>query len=92
MPTEKAVVNRILKALRSIPECKAIKFHGSPYVQAGTPDICGAYRGRMFAIEVKANGNQPTPIQRQRLREWHQAGVKVAVAYEDFDVPSFLAK
>lgn len=30
-----------------------LKIHGSEYMQVGTPDILGCYRGRFFALETK---------------------------------------
>jgi len=71
---EANLVRRVLAELNSWPQCQAIKRHGSIYSRAGDPDILGCYRGRMFALEAKAPGKKPSPIQRKRLREWRDAG------------------
>jgi hypothetical protein len=50
-----------------------IKTHGSSLRQ-GEPDLIGCYRGRFVAIELKAPGHKPRPLQYKRLRDWARAG------------------
>ena len=50
------------------------KLHGSPFAVAGDPDLFGSYRGQAIAVEVKRPGENPTPLQQQRLHEWATAG------------------
>lgn len=79
-PLESVVVDRIRKRLRSLTECYCIKTHGSAFLEVGTPDLLGSYRGRFFAFEVKRpGGRDATPIQKSRLRKWKRAGAIVAV-------------
>lgn len=35
--------------------------------RAGVPDIVGCYKGRFFAVECKAGGNKPTPLQEKEI-------------------------
>ena len=74
---ESTLKKKVLEYLNSVPGCKAIKMHGNRYVEAGTPDICCCYQGRAMWIELKRPGEQPTPIQLKRLREWQEAGAVV---------------
>ena len=90
MVSEQSLTKRIMRTLNSIEGVKAIKFHGSVYGEAGTPDIIGCVDGRMFLIEVKAGKNALSPIQERRLIEWAVAGAPSRVAREDFDVKAFV--
>jgi hypothetical protein len=46
------------------------------YGKSGVSDIVGCYRGKFFAIEVKREGKEPTPIQTRRMAEIEAAGGK----------------
>jgi len=87
---ESTLVKGVLDELNGMPECKAVKFHGSRFTEAGTPDIVGCFRGIPFLIECKVGRNEPTKIQAHRMRQWADAGAFVTVAREDFDVPAFI--
>jgi hypothetical protein len=78
-PSEKAIVKAILAYLNTLPGCVARKRWGGGYGVAGDPDITGCICGRHFEFEVKRAGQQPTPLQARRLREWAEAGSMVAV-------------
>jgi len=60
----KAVVRKMLDATPGA-------YHFCPatvgYGRSGVPDIVGCYRGKFFAIEVKAGSNQPTTLQHKEL-------------------------
>ena len=83
---ESTLVNKILKYLNGLPNCKAIKRHGGMFGRAGEPDITGCHKGKHFEIEVKVGNNKLTEIQLQRLREWADTGAKTFVAYKLYDV------
>ena len=71
---ESTLVNKILKYLNSLPNCKAIKRHTGFYGRAGEPDITGCKDGKHFEIEVKVVGKFPTEVQHRRIEEWREAG------------------
>lgn len=80
MPREVQVVTSILKWLKTVPNCQARKLHGSIYAHKGDPDIYGCIDGRMFLIECKQPGENPTELQAAMLVKWGQAGAVVGVA------------
>ncbi len=80
---EKAVVGRIIKALRGHPNIVVRKRHGTAMGVAGDPDLYGAMNGRHFEIEVKRPNDpssQLTELQTRRLLEWRLAGAITGVA------------
>ena len=80
---EKAVVTRIMKALKSNPHVTVRKRHGTVMGVAGDPDLYGTINGRHFEIEVKRPNDpssQLTELQTQRLLEWKLAGAITGVA------------
>lgn len=80
---EKAVVLRIVTALRKVPGIIVRKRHGTAMGVAGDPDLYGTYNGRHFEIEVKRPydpNSQLTELQTRRLMEWRQAGAITGVA------------
>jgi hypothetical protein len=86
---EKALVKRIMKQLRA-GGAKVLKLHGDAFIEMGTPDLLGCYRGRAFAIEAKVDGRPTTETQDLRLKEWEAAGAVTIVAREGFDAAVFL--
>ncbi len=80
----------VLRVLNSIDGCKSICFPGGAFGEAGTPDILGCYRGRMFCIEVKTGSGRLTALQARRVAEWEAAGAAVTVARDGFDAVKFL--
>ncbi len=80
---EKAVVTRIMAALKGRPGIVVRKRHGTAMGMAGDPDIYGSINGRHFEIEVKRPDNpasQLTALQTERLLEWRHAGAITGVA------------
>ena len=75
----RSVVQPVLKWLNSLVGCKAINIHGSVYMERGTPDIIGCYKGHMFLFECKADKGALRPDQVARIKQWSEAG---AVALE----------
>jgi len=70
----RSVVQPVLRWLNSLPDCKAINIHGSVYMERGTPDIIGCYKGRIFLFECKADKGSLRPDQVIRLKQWTNAG------------------
>jgi len=88
---EAGVQRKIINQIKKLSECKAVKYHNNGYGEKGTPDILGCYRGRFFAIEVKAAGGKTTPLQEQRLKEWKASGALACVAGPDFELDAWLS-
>jgi hypothetical protein len=82
---ESTIVRNILAYLNGLEGCKAIKIHGSLYMEAGTPDIIGSYHGFMFLLEVKRPSGKATGIQLARMRQWGdtRAFVKIVRSREE---------
>lgn len=78
MPTETAIKDKIMKHLKGLPNCYALKVWGN-HTTVGQPDILACYRGRFMALEVKRPGEQPTEIQKATLSKWAEAGAVAGV-------------
>ena len=91
MPTESAIVQRIMTQLKQLPNTKALKLHGSIYAERGTPDIHITHQGRSYWCEVKQPGCMLTLIQAQRLKEWQDAGAIVGVVHSWDEVRKILS-
>lgn len=59
------------------------------YGKSGVSDIVGCYRGKFFAIEVKREGKEPTPIQTRRMAEIEAAGGKTFWGTSSKVIPEF---
>ena len=81
----------ILKWLNSLPNTKAIKVHGSQYMEAGTPDIICVHHGTPYFLEAKQPGKKPTKIQKHRLSQWTEAGALCHVVTSLTDVREMLS-
>jgi cell division ATPase FtsA len=60
---EKDIVNRIMRYLKTVPECFAWKTHGGMYGTAGIPDIIVCFKGLFIAFEVKTTTGTLTKLQ-----------------------------
>lgn len=79
---EKAIVLAIERAAKKrAPDLVLRKRHGTAFGRAGEPDLYGSWRGRHFEVEVKRPGEQPTVLQRARLKEWAISGAITGVAH-----------
>ena len=70
-----------MKYLESVG-AKSVKFHGNRFVQAGTPDILGCYKGFSFVIECKIGKNKATKKQEEQLTQWCKAGSIAIIVYD----------
>lgn len=92
MPLERQIVNSIVRWIQSIPNAQVRKLHGTMYTHSGDPDIYGCINGKMFLIEAKQPGKQPTRQQRRRLEQWKEAGAVVGVAHSLDEAKEILHK
>ena len=92
MPTEAAIVYRIMEKLRRLPQTKALKLHGSVFGERGTPDIHVTRQGRSYWLEVKQPGCKPTLLQVHRLKQWKDAGATAAVVHSWEEVRELLVR
>lgn len=53
------------------------------YGRAGIPDIIGSYKGRFFAVEVKAKGGKMTPAQERERDKLLEVGAVWVLAQGD---------
>ncbi|MDR1364064.1 MAG: VRR-NUC domain-containing protein [Oscillospiraceae bacterium] len=60
---EKTITNKILKFLKTQPNCFAWKTHGDSFSQAGIPDIICCFDGKFLAFEVKAPNGKLSKLQ-----------------------------
>lgn len=90
---ETALQTKVLKYLKSLPECMAENVSGNAS-QSGRADINCCYKGVCVKIELKdpKTGYQPTQQQLLYLKRWKKAGATVGVCYSLKDVKRLLEK
>ncbi len=73
---EKQIVAAIQRYLKSLgDDCFVWKvWGGGQYSHAGIPDICGVYKGRFIALEVKTPVGRLTELQRVTIARINAAG------------------
>ena len=71
--SEKKIQQDIVRHLRGMGAWVCM-VHGSPYQQAGVPDLLVGYQGRFYALEVKRPGRPLTTIQAKVVDAIHAAG------------------
>lgn len=82
---EKDIVARILRYLKTEPDCFAWKEHGGMYGTAGIPDIICCFRGHFVAFEVKTEKGKLTKLQEttiQRIKDTKGKAYKVTSVEE----------
>lgn len=86
----KHAINEYLNMLS--PLCWYTPFFGAGYTRKGIPDILGCYKGRFFALEVKAPSKFPSPWQIRELAGIDLAGGLAQVVYSVEEVKLIIAK
>lgn len=87
---EKTIVNKVMAEAKRLGWW-VLNVHGGPYQMAGLPDILVIKDGRAAWMEVKVPGNDPTRLQRHRIRELIEtAGCPATVVYSAGDAREFL--
>lgn len=91
MQPEARLVRQIVKYLEKVfPTAQIRKRHGSAFSTAGDPDLYLCLAGRHIEIEVKLPGEEPTPLQRERLNQWGRAGAFTGVIHSISELQSLL--
>lgn len=67
--SEKEIVSKILRYLKTVPKCFAWKEHGGIYGTAGIPDIVACIDGKFYAFEVKTPVGKTTKLQEATIRK-----------------------
>jgi hypothetical protein len=89
---KKSVLAHLGKLRAADPTLAFRKRHGSVMGRAGDPDIHGVWRGVPFEIELKRPGEEPTPLQAERLKEWGQAGAYTGVVHNMDELRKWLSE
>lgn len=87
---ESKIQTAIIRYLKSIPDAYVLR--PITCTEAGHPDIVCLVQGRMFGIEVKQPGKNPTALQKKRLEQIESAGGCGIVAHSVEDVRKWFAK
>lgn len=77
--SEKEIVSKILRYLKTVPKCFAWKEHGGIYGTAGIPDIIACIDGKFYAFEVKTPVGKTTKLQEATILKILACGGTVAV-------------
>ena len=81
MTPEGRVKAKVKKILTEVGAYYAMPV-ASGYGHAGTPDFLVCYRCQFLAIETKAQGNEPTALQKATMQRIKDAGGRVFVIDE----------
>lgn len=73
-PLEKNLINKVKDLITKEYRGRCIKIHPDRFGNNGEPDIIGCINGRFVAIECKAVGKKPKPLQIRKLELWREAG------------------
>lgn len=89
--SESTIVRRIMKWLKSQPDCFCWKEHGGMYGTAGIPDIICCINGRFVAFEVKNEKGRTTVLQDVAIQKIQNAGGISAVVRSLDEVQTIVA-
>ena len=87
---ENSIVKKIMKYLKTLPDCFCWKEHGDMYGTAGIPDIICCIRGRFVAFEVKTHTGKTTKLQEHAIRKITECGGTATVVRSLEDVKEVL--
>jgi len=78
--SERSIVTKVLRYLKTVPGCFCWKEHGGMYGTAGIPDIIACVNGRFIAFEIKTPSGKTTKLQEATIRKILNAGGAGGVA------------
>lgn len=87
---EESLVKRVSTVLSNTPYCWFFKVHGGIFQKVGIPDIIGCYHGKLFAMEMKKEKEEPTAIQKLVMCRIRNAGGVAGVVKSVFDAKRIL--
>jgi len=90
--SEKSIVTKVLRYLKTVPGCFCWKEHGGMYGTAGIPDIIACVNGRFVAFEVKTASGKATKLQEATIRKILNARGVAAVVRSVDEVKVILEK
>ena len=90
--SEKGIVTKVLRYLRTVPGCFCWKEHGGMYGTAGIPDIIACVNGRFVAFEVKTASGKATKLQEATIKKILNVGGVAAVVRSVDEVKVILEK
>ena len=79
MSESRNITSPAVKAINALPGARAIKLHGSIFMEAGHPDVLACVNGRTFALEGKRAKKGPRVLQQKRLASWAAAGAVTGI-------------
>ena len=76
---EKDITTKILRYLKTVPNCFCWKQSGGMYGTAGLPDVIACIRGMFYGFEVKNTNGRLSKLQEVTLRRISEAGGRAFV-------------
>lgn len=80
MTPESKVKQSLQQRLKSFPPHELWYYFAQDRFTSGIPDVIGVMRGVFFAVELKAAGKKPRPLQKVVLKTMAMAGAVVGAA------------
>lgn len=89
MSKEAAIVAKVIATAKA-SGWWAGKLHTNAYGIAGMPDVMAIRNGHVAFLEVKRPGEEPTKVQRHRMRQLAEAGASVTWVTSAGEARAFL--
>lgn len=87
---EGKVQRKVFKALRLLPSSYWFKLDQRN--RRADFDIIGSYKGWFIGIEVKAEGEEPRPLQKLRAKQLRDTGAEVVTIQNDAELELFIQR
>lgn len=78
---EATLTRQVNEYLKAFDRCELWYYKASDRYTSGVPDFIGNYRGHFFALELKATGKKPKPIQEHTIKRINN--IKYGAIYAD---------
>ena len=89
LPKESTIVAKVIATAKAAGWW-AGKLHGNAFGIAGMPDVMVIRGGKVAFLECKVPGEEPTKIQRHRMRQLAEAGAAVTWVTSASEARAFL--